>query len=774
MEASSSDSEPSQLSQETGKSIDEHVGSPRAALASIDLNPLPSPSAKLHQPIPGDDEDDPEASDSLEKTVKELPSSDLGPQPHSAASINEELPDEPPTPTTSALPFSAGPAGDKPELPSPSDSSSSSIRDSTLTLSRQASITSASSRLSAEVDSPTRSSSTGYVFGPRRSLGTRSAADKISPISSSVDAGPSAYPRLTRAPTRKRMSLGYVSSPSNAESSSAGTAAGLPPTPTSANSRSGFPRASVRPSPVGYRVPFPTTPAPVSPQPNGPSTPEASASSGVVDHSQDGKTVMDMSRELLAEIASRERRVGELREELKKEEKALQSLQAQWQSCVARDMPATQQQQIKTEDASALANQNQIPVGVMDAVKGFSARLPSGLGSQLNALVDGLNTGSSPSKSPTNGSPLVGLGALNEEGEDLLADQRNYASSLSGTTAGGASSPESVRSSRSAANQQGASLFGSLTALRESIEETLRIPDEQGGQATLAAGSSSTSSSSSKTENTGGWSQWSKRLKDVASRAEKALGDAMTVDGLAEAVKQSNSSSVASSSRSPRKDSVSLDDENEREKAALADLSWFGTLNNAPNQIMVTSPSLGFDPEHSPTKPRQLTPEQLLALSEADGLVPDPGARPMPRRSDSAMSSASSSSSSMRQQKSTSTTTTNAPAAKRQSSLPKGSFPVAVNGGGEKKRQSTILGFMPWGASAAEKDNASTAAGTTRETPTRRPTIQKTPSTQSKSALQSRLQNATTNAGIKSPEIAGSSSSSGSGNGLSAVEIPTD
>ncbi|CAO1613473.1 unnamed protein product [Sympodiomycopsis kandeliae] len=681
--------------------------------------------------------------------------------------------DAPPTPRKDLSPTPA-PAVPEKDAPSPRASTPTSrawspsltgslSRSSSISLSRKASISNASAALSNGVSDHVPQNSGGHDTSFTKPVRTNS----ISSTSEHADGrttpeSPLAtLPRSARSINRRRTSLMYVNSPNSSGQMSPTQNIGnrsvfgirsstrpLGSATTPSFAENGLPSEAVGTMP---QTPRTEVSNPFSPSPNVMNTPSGSNTSKA---REDGQTVMDLSKSLLAEIAQRERRIGELKAELKTEEAALKTLQTRWQDSVARDLayengpaspslaklraprqkpPANMTTAAvsnpsplaaglgdkKTEDAAkGRANahpQGQaeqdgaaaaVPVGVTDALRGFSAKLPAGWGGQLNSLLDGLNT-APPSAGGPRAEPKAstrqipaGLDALAEEAEvgteiqgadsrsRTITDRASLESSASSARL--ASSPTTSRTSATHKSKRGSSLFGSFSVLKEQFEESLKHAQQQTGSIDGSASghsgtlsidglpsvavdpkNDSTSASAmelqaghraldASAEATVGWSGWSKKLREAATRAEKALGDAMAFPEDAEnaaasqqqrrpSVRRHDSESqhnaslnTKSAPSTSRRNSVSpsqtksydFKEENQREKSALAELElgWLSNLMTGGNAAN------GAVSLRDGDKPKQLTAEDLLALQIGDGLVPEvANGSPslMPRRNDS-------------------------------------------------------------------------------------------------------------------------------------------
>lgn len=464
---------------------------------------------------------------------------------------------------------------------------------------------------------------------------------------------------------------------------------------------------------------------------------------------------MDSSKEMLAEIARRERKIGELRSELKQEEAQLKALQVKWQASVTKEMGAVKSPDLSTLRAPRQVNgarsgapaanvsgsakpasneqgwegQADVAASMAEAVRGFSAKLPAGIGSQLNTFIDGLHVPASSASNDRPNSPRT-LDMLREEsseqGSDVgdkspsaslrtaVADSNRPTTSASGSTFTG---PPPAFSTSNTSSKRSSTLFGSLSAFRGQIEESLKAAQQQSA-ATSAHGGISTGTSAAahravgldglpvspllgSSDSTGqdsqsqsaGWSQWSKTLKeaasDAAARAEKAFGEAITSGGLgpSEATAKSGGSAAdrptgsmpisngsSLSKMSPTLERRSFTEENEREKAALAELElgWLSNLvGGSSGGGGGGGGGVGSSSEQlaSPdSQPRRLSDRTLLALSAGDGLAPEPQATRAHRGTSGMYPPSTSARKTAGQPDAPGGTTTNA-AAKRQSTM---------------------------------------------------------------------------------------------------------
>lgn len=205
---------------------------------------------------------------------------------------------------------------------------------------------------------------------------------------------------------------------------------------------------------------------------------------------------------LLADIARRERHIGELKELLRREEEELEKLRKQWQAA---------QPHHERPSSDHNTGHEALPNGVTDAIRAMG----------WGAILDG----------------QAALKSVEEKAEEEESEAIQSSSSKSATTA--------VKGAK--------------------VDH-------------WAAGSA--------------WaSTWSKRIREAAQHAEKALGEAMAA-GTMPSANDENQRTAATSSRStstktaskspPLRSKDRWQDENNREKSALAELGW---LSNLPQKL---------------------------------------------------------------------------------------------------------------------------------------------------------------------------------------------
>ncbi|UZJ54413.1 hypothetical protein CBS101457_003733 [Exobasidium rhododendri] len=474
----------------------------------------------------------------------------------------------------------------------------------------------------------------GSVLGP-----TSSSSPMTSPIlsrnvtpnaSSNLDDSTS----VRKLQKGKRMSLSYVPSPvANRNTFVANncafvydpttpSAVGTPPAGTSANGGY-FSRMN------GSHPQTPTSAPPTSTAYNGGISSSASSSPTNVRSAkkEDGDTVMTQHRDLLTRIAEKERKILELKEGLSREEKELRELQREWQMSIHLEMAGQgTRQTVASENANSTdisaaltsllsidtsrtsepirtevrPDLNQVPTNAAaEGWKAISAKI-SGAGNQLNALIDQLaivppdEEAQQRPEMMKKTSAGVSLDVLQEEGEegDTLPPPLPISKGPSTSVA-----PTNRQAKRT-------SMFGSsMAALQKQVEIQF------GGNEKEAEGDS------------GAWGGWQKRLKEarenatgLLAKAEAKLGQALTIDDLLP---------VESSQHSPQSGSgggggsssiggamyrhfnassgsgqlIDYSEENDREKAALAELSWMNSLAginmSGTTDRVVTSKSSG-------------------------------------------------------------------------------------------------------------------------------------------------------------------------------------
>lgn len=547
-----------------------------------------------------------------------------------------------------------------------------------------------------------------------------------SPSSSSFNTT-AATPRSNRSINRKRMSIGYIMSPSPARSAADHSSiAGLSDltSPAALRNQAALRRTSSGSNSASLHLNHSELAPSADPAASlTPRNDTASTSSPLAGTSSQTTTVMDISKDLLARIAEKERKVGELREQLRREESELKDMRRTWQSSITRELAAQAKgeeeeaartrrardsenmaalraprrktavqprpeqsavpiieestttgsagkslpsgKEVPSAQSESKAEAAQLPVGVTDALRGFSARLPSGLSTQFNSILEGLNvpptTPRSTDAHATASSELdlkpvnTGLSVLTEEAE---GDGRSDTSSVR--------SPRPVDTTSAGKRQEPLERDANGVAL-DTKGHVMKSRPANNISDEGAAGS-------------GGWaSSWTKRIRDAAARAEKALGDAMTVEGLSpsaysnpqkgpqDGLPRSPAVSPPLSARSPSLSPSSAgaavpserrgsrtrasrsknlkahqtwaEEENAKEKSALAELelNWLSNLvgggggsgsRSAPAATTTQPLPQNLQPKQrgsamSSSGPQKLSPETLLALAAGDGLAPE-------------------------------------------------------------------------------------------------------------------------------------------------------
>lgn len=476
----------------------------------------------------------------------------------------------------------------------------------------------------------------------------------VSPTTSRVFTAGSGF-GSTSTPGRKlqkskRMSLGYVPSPTASKSSAAFTgsmshdsptpsAIETPPLASSSAGSSYFAR-------LNGNIPK-SPPSDLSMV----DTSTVSSRSPTLVRSlkrEDGETVMTQHKDLLSRIAEKERRIFELREGLTREESELKALQVDWQKSVHREMagepsgpahgssstaalsstPLAQSQSIggvggenrgflssaAPETRSREARQAPSTYTATEGWKAFSARI-SGAGSQLNALIDQLATPSEEEKKDESvrmASAVAGLDVLQEEAEE--GDTGHKAENMEPPPLP-SKAPSAAPSSASSRQTKRTSMFGtSMAALQKQMELQFAgsaASTDKGAAANDTAGTEESSEA-------GGWGGWQKRLKEarenasgLLAKAEARLGQALTIDDFLEESQSPGKTST------PVPNTLGFSEENDREKAALAELSWLNSLaginmTGTTDRVVTSSTSARRSPELQSKK--LLNSQNLLEL----------------------------------------------------------------------------------------------------------------------------------------------------------------
>ncbi|PWN38259.1 uncharacterized protein FA14DRAFT_24575 [Meira miltonrushii] len=428
---------------------------------------------------------------------------------------------------------------------------------------------------------------------------------------SNSPSSPNTSPLAIRTPTastprsgRKahRMSLGYFPSPDARSSQS--------PTPYSAPAANG----SNTPSSGSIAQPrFTRSTAPRSAS--------VSTTASFDSSSLDGETILNQHKGVLERIAEKERAILELKETLAKEEKELLALRVEWQKSAARELASNGRSSTEIGDRSDRKDEIRLPSLDADAInsiptsaasdtfKGLSAKLQSGIGTQFNAFLDQLvNVPTTESVSSTNEASSTdtrntSLGSLLEEDEEeggQPAKNRSgvpppVPSKLSPTSK---SVPPTQASKEMPKNHsKRSSIFGaSFAAFQKQMEQQFapalggeedaknrQSKEGLGGATSKEDKENKDHSQAGPSANDFSWGNLSKRFKEARENAsgylamaEAKLGQAMTIDDLLQLDDQKPNEKAKSNSSigGPR----GFAEENDREKAALAELSWLNSM----------------------------------------------------------------------------------------------------------------------------------------------------------------------------------------------------
>lgn len=297
---------------------------------------------------------------------------------------------------------------------------------------------------------------------------------------------------------------------------------------------------------------------------------------------EDGDTVMTQHKDLLARIAEKERKIFELRESLSREERELKKLQQTWQASVNQDLAVHQPGSTTGgEDVPTSAGLlgfsadsemrrremfQQPSVVAADGWKVLSATL-AGAGTQINALIDQLAT---PIEADTK-----------EAGKGTSIKPNPVPEKVESATVPPTTPAKQNTSIKKAADSEKVdkrtSMFGaSMAALQKQVDAFSGI--DSSIEATPKAAENAAS----------GWGTWQKRLKEarenasgLLARAEQRLGQALVIEDAAKAIPSKAQVIKTTTAERPRRDSKSTYDfsgENDREKAALAELTWLNSL----------------------------------------------------------------------------------------------------------------------------------------------------------------------------------------------------
>lgn len=367
-----------------------------------------------------------------------------------------------------------------------------------------------------------------------------------------------------------------------------------------------------------------------------------------------------------------------------------------------------------------------------DKLKDLGKRLPSGWGVQLNNFLDQLAAAPGSDKDKDREALAMGAGGsdvaaaaavqdVGRQGLEVLAEEDEGSSPRAGSARSKPLPPVGFqRPPPEQRHNKRQSVFGTLASFQKSVEEgLLGLPPRSAAVSSppnndAAHNDTNSESNATAKDEVAGWGTWQKRLKEarenasgLLAKAEATLGRAMTIDELIAIepgrVDQQNATSRAGAATSTG--GGAFDEANEREKAALAELSWLKSLSPAMRQ---SGNDGGLQPTKDETQTTRLDPETLLELEKGSGLAPlsGLGLGLGPGKGGGAGSQRRTSTSSANSNSSNQTAT----AKKRMS----GSMPIASpSGGGDSS-----LGFMSMLSSAW-----GTGGGTTSVDGGRRPSL---------------------------------------------------
>lgn len=454
-----------------------------------------------------------------------------------------------------------------------------------------------------------RSSSSFMSSSPAQS--TPSSANKGSRrlsllVNNGLSNSPSSPIRTPTASTPRsgrkahRMSLGYFPSPDARSSQS--------PTPYSAPAANSFNTGSIA-QPKFTRSTAPRS-ASVSTT--------ASFDGNSLSNSVEGETILNQHKGVLERIAEKERAILELKETLAKEEKELLALRVEWQTSAARDLAGNGRSSSEIGDRSERKDEIRLPSleaetinsnptsAASDTFKGLSAKLQSGIGTQFNAFLDQLvNVPTTESLSSTNevsstDTRNTSLGSLLEEDEEEGGQPAKNRSGIpppvpSKLSPSSRSLPPQASREMPKSHSKRSSIFGaSFAALQKQMEQQFApvLGGEEDAKNKLSTeGMSGAASKENKDHSQAGasvndfsWGNLSKRFKEARENAtgylamaEAKLGQAMTIDDLLQLDDQ-KPKEKAKSGQSNATGAGGFAEENDREKAALAELSWLNSM----------------------------------------------------------------------------------------------------------------------------------------------------------------------------------------------------
>lgn len=210
-----------------------------------------------------------------------------------------------------------------------------------------------------------------------------------------------------------------------------------------------------------------------------------------------------------------------------------------------------------------------LPKSAQEAWKGLSSKLPAGLGSQLNAFLDGLAPEVTPptrkAREPEPERTPLGLEVLKEDEEmeeeresSGTTDQSTRPTSVDTFTSEVGGKPiEPQQSQRTSKAAKRTSIFGGISALQKQLEETLVGASSNSGNSSQG---DSESNAAGQTTNKG-WGNFSKRWKEardvgngLLSKAEKSIDDFIA----SAPIDESDEAKVNASAKGRRRSSLIL------------------------------------------------------------------------------------------------------------------------------------------------------------------------------------------------------------------------
>jgi hypothetical protein len=298
----------------------------------------------------------------------------------------------------------------------------------------------------------------------------------------------------------------------------------------------------------------------------------------------EGETILSQDKDILARIAEKERAILEMRETLAKEEKELNLLKREWQrsaqlkiATIAPSMSEKAGHRTLADPKSSATDQT-TTIGGTDTLRGNLARLQSNVGTQINAFLDQL-VPISPQMEQDK--PLT-EDVRNAEPQSVVAVPENREHAVVGDAKANFSTTKNATANRAEQGQSDAlnsqqtkrgSVFAtSFAAFQKQMEK--QLSSSLGGEASAQSAAVGTES---------GWSGWQKRLKeardnasDLLAKAEARIGQVMALEDIAEVHDPDTKSLNGGMSRSTSANA--FEEENDREKAALAELNWMNSL----------------------------------------------------------------------------------------------------------------------------------------------------------------------------------------------------